>query len=82
LRQGGTTAAGRQIPDGTCLIPAGGSALMWLRPSSRSDFFFSPVGVSIPGKGTAPLYSDAQGYQGSVGFYSNENAIQLTIIKP
>ena len=82
LRQGGTTSAGRQIPDGTCLIPAGGSALVWLRPSSRSDFFFSPVGVSVPNKGTAPLYNDAQGYQGSVGLFSNENAIQLTIIKP
>ncbi len=82
LRQGATTSAGRQIPDGTCLIPAGGSALLWLRPSSRSDFFFSPVGVSVPGKGTAPLYNDAQGYLGSVGLYSNENAIQLTLVKP
>jgi len=82
LRQGGTTSAGRQIPDGTCLIPAGGSALVWLRPSSRSDFFFSPVGVSVPSKGTAPLYTTAQGYQGSVGLYSNENAIQLTVIRP
>ncbi len=82
LRQGATTSAGRQIPDGTCLIAAGGSALLWLRPSSRSDFFFSPVGVSVPGKGTAPLYNDAQGYQGSVGVFSNENAIELTIIKP
>ena len=82
LRQGGTTSAGRQIPDGTCLIPAGGSALVWTRPSSRVDLFFSTIGVTVPGKGTAPLYTDDKGYQGSVGLYSNENAIKLTIVKP
>jgi hypothetical protein len=82
LRLGGTTPAGRQIPDGTCLIPAGGSTLVWQRPSSRIDLFFSSIGVTVTGKGTAPLYNDARGYQGTVGVYSNENAIRLTVVKP
>ena len=82
LHLGGTTASGRQIPDGTCLIPSGGSALVWTRPSSRVDFYFSTIGVTTPGKGTAPVYNDTQGYQGTVGLYSNENAIHLTIVKP
>lgn len=82
LRQGGTTPAGRQIPDGTCLIPAGGSALVWTRPSSRVDLFFSSIGQTVPGKGSAPRYTDALGYEGTVGIYSNENAIRLTIVRP
>ena len=82
LRMGGTSPSGRQIPDGTCLIPAGGSALVWSRPSSRVDLFFSTASVGIKGKGTAPLYTDAKGYEGTVGLYSNENAIQLTVVKP
>lgn len=82
MRMGGTSPSGRQIPDGTCLIPAGGSALVWSRPSSRVDLFFSIASVGIKGKGTAPLYTDAKGYEGTVGLYSNENAIQLTVVKP
>jgi hypothetical protein len=82
LRSGGTTPLGRQIPDGTCLIPAGGSAMVWTRPGSRVDLFFSVTSVGIKGKGTAPLYTDAKGYEGTVGLYSNENAIKLTVVKP
>lgn len=82
LRSGGTSPTGRQIPDGRCLIPAGGSALVWTRPSSRVDLFFSTLGVTIPGKGMAPRYTDATGYEGMVGVYSNENGIQLSVLKP
>ena len=81
LRQGGTSPAGRQIPDGTCLIPAGGSAMVWTRPSSRVDLFFSTIGVSTS-RGTAAQYTDARGYLGTVGVYSNENAVKLTVVKP
>jgi hypothetical protein len=81
LRSGGTSPSGRQIPDGTCLIPAGGSALVWTRPSSRVDLFFSTIGVST-NKGTAAAYTDTNGYLGTVGLYSNENAIKLTVVKP
>jgi hypothetical protein len=81
LRKGGTSPSGRQIPDGTCLIPAGGSAMVWTRPSSRVDLFFSTIGVTTS-KGSAPSYTDAKGYLGTVGLYSNENAIKLTIVKP
>lgn len=55
--------------------------MVWTRPSSRVDLFFSTIGVST-NKGTAASYTDAQGYLGTVGLYSNENAIKLTVVKP
>jgi hypothetical protein len=46
------------------------------------DLFFSSIGQTVPRKGSAPRYTDALGYEGTVGIYSNENAIRLTIVRP
>lgn len=55
--------------------------MVWTRPSSRVDLFFSTIGVSTS-RGTAAQYTDARGYLGTVGVYSNENAVKLTVVKP
>lgn len=82
LNQGGTTESGRQVGDGTCVIPAGGLAMLWMRPSNRVDLFFSTIGVTNFYQATAPLYTDAQGYQGNVGIRTLDGLVQLNILRP
>ena len=39
---GGTTPDGRAIGSNSCAIQAGGAALLWRRPTGRTDLFYSP----------------------------------------
>lgn len=70
LHIGATTATGRQLPSTSCGLKSGGSVLLWTRPSSATDLFFSPNSGLNRWNTAAPLYTAAQGYQGAAGIRS------------
>jgi hypothetical protein len=67
---GATSATGRQLPATSCALQPGGAVLLWTRPSSGTDLFFSPSSALNFWGAAAPLFTTTQGYQGATGIRS------------
>jgi hypothetical protein len=77
LRKGGTTPMGRALGTTTCFLKPGGSVLLWRKPSTSTDLFFSPMAVRNSVNELAPVYNDALGYQGFVGLRSGVQVLRI-----
>ena len=77
LRKGGTTPMGRALGTTTCFLKPGGSVLLWRKPSTSTDLFFSPMAVRNSVNELAPVYNDALGYQGFVGLRSGVQMLRI-----
>ena len=67
MHTGGTTPYGRTIGSSECLLTPGGSVQLWGSPSTTADLLFSPNSRQNFWGSDAPLYTDANGYQGAIG---------------
>lgn len=77
LRKGGTTPMGRALGAVTCILKPGGSVLLWRKPSTSSDLFFSPLAVRNSAGELAPVYTDAKGYQGFAGIRAGVKMLRV-----
>jgi len=77
LRKGGTTPMGRALGTVTCILKPGGSVLLWRKPSTSSDLFFSPLALRNSVGELAPVYSDAKGYQGFAGIRAGVRTLRV-----
>lgn len=77
LRKGGTTPMGRALGTTTCILKPGGSVLLWRKPSTSSDLFFSPLALRNNVGILAPVYSDAKGYQGFAGIRAGVKMLRV-----
>ena len=74
---GGTTPYGRLISSSECLLTPGGSVQLWGAPSTSSDLLFSPNSGQNFWHSDAPLYTDANGYQGALGLRSGVQFVSV-----
>jgi len=77
LRKGGTTPTGRALGTTTCILKPGGSVLLWRKPSTSSDLFFSPLALRNNVGELAPVYSDAKGYKGFAGIRAGVKMLRV-----
>lgn len=77
LRKGGATPMGRALGTNACFLKPGGSVLLWRKPSTSSDLFFSPMAMRNNVNILAPVYSDAKGYQGFSGISSGVKTLRV-----
>lgn len=77
MHSGGTTPYGRMISSSECLLTPGGSIQLWGAPSTTSDLLFSPNALHNFWGTDAPLYTDANGYQGAMGIRDGVKAVSV-----
>ena len=77
LRKGGTTPMGRALGTSSCFLKPGGSVLLWRKPTTSTDLFFSPLAVRNSVGELAPAYTDASGYQGFSGLRSGVQVLRI-----
>jgi len=77
LRKGGTTPMGRTLGANTCYLKSGGSVLLWRKPTTSSDLFFSPLALRNSVGQLAPLYTDASGFQGYAGLRAGVQVLRI-----
>ncbi len=77
LRKGGTTPLGRHLDSRACALRPMGSVLLWNNPSVRADLIYSPATKFNRWGVEAPIYTDALGYEASVGIRKGVKAISV-----
>lgn len=77
LRKGGATPMGRAFGNTTCFLKPGGSVLLWRKPTTSSDLFFSPQAIRNSVGELAPVYTDALGYLGFSGLRSGVQVLRV-----
>ena len=77
LRKGGATPIGRALGAVNCYLKPGGSVLLWRKPTTSSDLFFSPLAVRNSVGQLAPMYSDALGFQGYAGLRAGVQILRV-----
>jgi hypothetical protein len=77
MHYGGTTPDGRYLGSSPCVIKAGGSVLLWRRPSGRSDLFYSPeFKTNLQGR-EMPVYESGKGYAVSAGIRTGVRSLTV-----
>ena len=77
MHYGGTTPDGRYLGSTPCVIKAGGAALLWRRPSGRSDLFYSPEFKTNQQGQEMPVYESGRGYAASAGIRSGVRNLKV-----
>lgn len=77
LHKGGTTPMGRALGTTSCILKAGGSVLLWRKPNTASDLFFSPLALRNSVGELSPVYTDAKGYQGFAGIRAGVQTLRV-----
>jgi hypothetical protein len=77
MHSGATTPYGRILNASECVLMPGGSVQIWATPTPSTDLLFSPSSQPNFWGHDAPLYTDATGYQGSIGIRSGIQAVSV-----
>lgn len=77
MHMGATTPYGRTLGSTQCLLSPGGSVQLWGSPSTNSDLLFSPNALQNFWGTDAPLYTDANGYQGAMGIRDGVQSVAV-----
>jgi hypothetical protein len=77
LRKGGSTPMGRALGNTTCFLKPGGSVVLWRKPTTSSDLFFSPQAIRNSVGELAPVYTDELGYLGFSGLRAGIQVLRI-----
>jgi len=77
LRKGGSTPMGRALGNTSCFLKPGGSVLLWRKPTTSSDLFFSPQAIRNSVGEMAPVYTDELGYLGFSGLRAGVEVLRV-----